>query len=288
MSECTISIVVPCFNAIGRVEDTLYALSSQTAAPDVFEIVVVDNNSADAGQLQALVAKLNQRTGNFRFLAEPKPGLCEVRRAGAKAARGNYVVYLDDDAVPLCTHVERVLAAIARQEPDVIGGSLLPFPETTIGREFDHTFAGWWSLRHYGPADRWLNEREYFLGANIGARRSIILEHGFDSREGRKGGALLGGDELWLGAARFRRWYVAGAPVFHKVTVKRMGTDYLARRMLSNLSKNSAQAGWLDIAGTFARAFYTPLKNAWFQMRFRARVAWRLVTLKLKTRKGAG
>jgi glycosyltransferase involved in cell wall biosynthesis len=267
------------------VSDTLQALSLQTAAPGSFEVLVIDNNSKDSKALKDLVATLNERTGNFLFFTEPKPGLNEVRQAGAEYASAPFVLYLDDDAVPLCSYVERMAYAVAQYSPDVIGGSLLPFPMVAIGRQFDHTFAGWWSLRHYGPRDRWLNPGEYFLGSNIGARRSILQNHGFDRTKDRKGSALLGGGELWLGNSRLRRWYCASAPVFHKVSEERMSAEYLTRRMLANLSKDRAVASWSDVARAFACAVYSPLKTAFIQIHFRLGLALSVITSKLKARR---
>ena len=38
--------------------------------------------------------------GALTVIEEPKPGLSLARNVGAAAARGRFLVYLDDDAVP--------------------------------------------------------------------------------------------------------------------------------------------------------------------------------------------
>ena len=69
------------------------------------------------------------------------------------------------------------------------------------------------------------------------ARLANLVEtlHAADaSRRGRvmqrQGDRLAGCEDWFLGEARFRRRFVSGADVFHKVPEERLGIDYLAKR----------------------------------------------------------
>ena len=40
-------------------------------------------------------------------------GVSVARNAGARAAAGDYIAYLDDDAIPALDWIERIIAAVA-------------------------------------------------------------------------------------------------------------------------------------------------------------------------------
>ncbi len=85
------SVVVPAFNEAEWLPATLRSLCAQEGASS-FEIVLVDNNSADA---TAEVA----RSFGVRVLTEPVRGVCQARQRGLLSARGEIVVSADADTI---------------------------------------------------------------------------------------------------------------------------------------------------------------------------------------------
>ncbi len=106
----------------------------------------------------------------------------------------------------------------------------MPFFMTSPPSYINSTSFGALSVKYYGEEDRWLQANEYFLGANIGGRRELLLKNPFDVSIGRKGNALLGGEELFLGSPAFRRRFVGAAYVLHQVPACRTQPEYFARR----------------------------------------------------------
>jgi glycosyltransferase involved in cell wall biosynthesis len=86
------TIVVPAFNEEALLPSTLAALHGAMQAQPALrgEIVVVDNNSADG---TADVA----RAGGARVVFEPVNQISRARNAGATAADGRYLVFVDAD-----------------------------------------------------------------------------------------------------------------------------------------------------------------------------------------------
>src|ERR1700760_3891563 len=95
----------------GYLRNCLEGLRNQTAPADAFEIVVVD--SASTGDVPAQLAHIVAGHGNARLLREERPGLSRARNAGAQAAYGGYIAYIDDDAIPAPDWIECILAALA-------------------------------------------------------------------------------------------------------------------------------------------------------------------------------
>ena len=112
--------------------DCLNGLSQQTVGTERFDILVVD--SASCGQTPALIARLVAGIANARLLRMERPGVSFARNAGASAARGSYIAYIDDDAIPAPDWIERILATIAETDPPpaLIGGRIMPHWEAPL------------------------------------------------------------------------------------------------------------------------------------------------------------
>ena len=136
-------------NRPGYLRDCLDGLRWQTSLADRFETLVVDSASdpAEANAIRWMIATppfpgpLPQGDGekkapsggrglaerSLRLLRLETPGLSLARNAGARAARADYICYIDDDAVPAPDLVEAALRAITAQPPPaLIGGRVLP------------------------------------------------------------------------------------------------------------------------------------------------------------------
>jgi GT2 family glycosyltransferase len=86
-----VSVVVCSYNGARTIRDCLNGLS-RLRYPD-FEVIVVDDGSTDA---TALIA----REYDARLISTENRGLSAARNAGALAASGEIIAYLDDDAWP--------------------------------------------------------------------------------------------------------------------------------------------------------------------------------------------
>jgi glycosyltransferase involved in cell wall biosynthesis len=113
----------------GYVRDCLDGLRRQTVGDQWFDTLVID--SASTGDVPAQLASLIGSLRNARLLRSERPGVSVARNVGACAASGDYIAYIDDDAIPAPDWVERILAAIgeADRPPALIGGRILPLWE---------------------------------------------------------------------------------------------------------------------------------------------------------------
>lgn len=95
-----ISIVVPTRNRAALLRDCILSLVSQEYAADGYEIIVVDDGSSDG---TALVVRefSTTRTGfpEIRYVRSSRQGLNVARNEGVNAARGDLILFLDDDVL---------------------------------------------------------------------------------------------------------------------------------------------------------------------------------------------
>ncbi len=95
-----LSVVIPTMNKVALLERTLDALLGQELAPDdVWEIIVINDGSTDG---TAAFLESRAGTGNVSLVVVTPPanvGRARARNLGARAARGTWILFLDDDIV---------------------------------------------------------------------------------------------------------------------------------------------------------------------------------------------
>ncbi|MEI2715909.1 MAG: glycosyltransferase [Candidatus Nanopelagicales bacterium] len=101
-SDPTVSAVIPCHDNFAQLGRTLAALSVQTAEPEAFEVIVVDNNSKQAG-LDDVVARFGE-TLSITLVHQPRLphpfALCRARNLAISLARSAWIWTLDSDCCP--------------------------------------------------------------------------------------------------------------------------------------------------------------------------------------------
>ena len=158
METPILSICICCRNAASRIEDTLWSLILQTADFNTYEILLIDNASDDVGRLKSLIADMGDSGQRIKLIEEPYVGLSHARNRGVKESMGDYVLFIDDDAVASARLVEHYIKSIKKFKPDVIGGNVLPLFAVQPDRKLDYSFWVQWSLKHFGDTDRWLED----------------------------------------------------------------------------------------------------------------------------------
>lgn len=125
--KSAISIVIPAFNEAGFIASTLRSvINASRGYMGPVEIIVVDNNSSDATGAIA-------RSFGVRVISEPINQIARARNAGARAASGSCLVFLDADTRLEGDILDKVAANLSSKR--VIGGGAWAEPDAGwIGR----------------------------------------------------------------------------------------------------------------------------------------------------------
>ena len=84
------SVIVPVYNGAAVIASCLGALSWQTVAPELFEVIVVDDGSTDS-TMQVVVDWLaTHRDLTVRLVRQQNMGPAGARNHGAQLARGSF------------------------------------------------------------------------------------------------------------------------------------------------------------------------------------------------------
>jgi len=178
-----VSIVMPVYNKIAYTSACLRSIAAH-AGPIAFEVIVVDDASSDATpQRLADVAGVRsvRNADNLGFI-----GSCN---AGAAIARGEYVLFLNNDTVVTAGWLEALVGCIEQAPLAGLVGAKLVYPDGRLqeagGIVFDDG-SGWNYGRFDDPADPrygFRREADYCSGAAILLRRDVFERLGaFDTR----------------------------------------------------------------------------------------------------------
>src|SRR2546427_1271928 len=124
-----VSVVIPTRNRSALVAQAIECIESQTVSADQYVVIVVDNDSSD--DTRAVLGKKTGAYSNLKYGIQEKRGAAATRNAGLRMARGELILFIDDDvqAEPdlIRSHLE-----YQRQNPgaSVIGAVTIPWGDT--------------------------------------------------------------------------------------------------------------------------------------------------------------
>jgi GT2 family glycosyltransferase len=121
------SVIIPVWNRCELTRDCLTALAKTTEGLS-WELIVVDNHSTDG--TQEFLASLG---GDVHIIRNPENfGFAKACNQGAQAARGRYLVFLNNDTIPQAGWLEALVREV-EQGPDIaVVGSKLLYGNGTI------------------------------------------------------------------------------------------------------------------------------------------------------------
>lgn len=196
MTGC--SIIIPSRNGADTLGAALDALAQVERPEGAWDIVLVDNASSDA---TPDIMHRFATTHGAQFVSEPRPGKSHALNRAIEAARGDLLIFMDDDVLPV-PRWARAYAEAAQSSPrvGVFAGAVRPHwiappPEwletlAQAGRACGCTDP----CRHAGPVDP-IDVK----GGNFAVRRSALGDVRFDTGATNFGATNFGAGETPTG-----------------------------------------------------------------------------------------
>jgi glycosyltransferase involved in cell wall biosynthesis len=119
-----LSVIISTYNPnIQTINKTLNGLKEQTLNPDLWELLIIDNNSSNGFDTKVDLGFFT----NSKIVKEPRQGLTYARLKGFKEAKGEVIIMVDDDNVLQSDYLETVLN-IFKDHPQIgsAGGKSIP------------------------------------------------------------------------------------------------------------------------------------------------------------------
>ena len=231
-----ISLIVCTYNRDKYIYSCLERIAENGFPVQDYEIVLVNNNSTDNTEQLCMQFAQKYPQVNFHYFNETNQGLSFARNRGIKEAAGDWLVFLDDDAMVHPGYLANLNSYIAKY-PDAgaFGGLITPeFESGTAPKWFCRFTSSWVSAIDMGNKVSFFEGSKYPIGANMGFSRQAIEQCGmFNTDLGRSKNNLLGGEEKdifnRLKAAGLVIYYFPDVAVNHIIPPHRTTVDFIKR-----------------------------------------------------------
>ena len=232
----TLSIIICSYNRASYISDALSSLYGQSAGLANFEVIIVDNNSTDNTKEIYAQWRHTNANGQFSFISETKQGASFARNTGAAMAKGEWVCFMDDDAVATNNYVENILKHIHTQ-PEALGfgGRIIPKYIPAEPKWMSYYLSSLVGNFDYAPTACAFENGKYPLESNMIVKKSVYDQIGGfnENLPGVVGTLRIGGEgkELFYKILALGHiiYYDPAICVHHVVEVKKLTSEYLYR-----------------------------------------------------------
>ncbi len=231
-----ISLVICTYNRSKYIYTTLERIAHGNFAQDSYEILLVNNNSTDDTESECLRFKAAWPDVPYHYMIETKQGLSHARNRGIEEARGEWVVFLDDDAFVGPDYLQK-LSAYIEAYPDMaaFGGRIDPlFESGETPRWLSKWSYSWVSAIDKGDKVCLFEGNQYPIGANMGINKATLNRVGlFNTQLGRTKKNMMGGEEKdifnRIKADGSKIYYLPDIKVQHVIPPQRTTDEYISR-----------------------------------------------------------
>lgn len=229
-----ISFVICTYNREKYIYECLSRLAKNTVK-DGWELILVNNNSTDQTATECERFVEDYKPKNYHYFIEKQQGLSFARNRGIAEAKGEWLVFLDDDAMVEQDYIANLQKHLSEHpETGAFGGQIVPFFEDGEPEWYSHWSMGFVSALDRGDRVHVFPDNAFPIGANMGIRREVIDQVGtFNTELGRTGNKLLAGEEKDIfNRIRSAGWdilYFPNIGVRHCIPAKRTTREFITR-----------------------------------------------------------
>ena len=220
-----LSIAVCTHNRADVLPKCLESLVNQTAGSELFEVLIIDNNSTD--DTKTITLDFCEKHSNFRYIFEKKQGHSQARNRAIAEAKGKYLAYIDDDETVNQEFVQSIFDCFAQTDADVVGGPVFTWVDAPKNPVFYNSKIYDFNL---GSERRRITPPGFDFGFGCGHscfKKSLFDEVGLFSEDfGIVNGKLQMGEDSEMGYRLLKAgkvfYYEPNMKVWHKLRPKEL------------------------------------------------------------------
>ena len=175
ISSPFVSVIIPVYNDGKQLITCLEALENQTYLKSLYEIIVIDNGSAQSEDIMGIVAQFGQAVATSEIF----PGSYAARNKGITLAKGDVIAFTDADCIPAPNWIEKGVKNLLKiSNCGLIAGKIEVFfrdaSHLTIVEQYE-------SIMAFQQKEH-LEKYQYGSTANVFTLKSVIEQVGlFDA-----------------------------------------------------------------------------------------------------------
>lgn len=230
------SFITCTYNREKYLGQTLKSVCEQTFSAGDYEILVIDNNSTDGTADVCQEYRLKYPDRQFHCFKEMNQGFSFALNRGIREAKGEYIIYVDDDETVEPEHLERLNNRLEEYPEAVLAASpVVPVYENGEPRwmsYFTQRLIGGWFDR--GNKVKVLDANHYPGTGHTVIKRELYQKYGYYNTElGRKGTSLMGAEDKDM----FNRlksngvvsYYFPDIPIYHHIPESKTTDEFFDR-----------------------------------------------------------
>jgi len=217
------SVIVCTYNREKYLYNALKSVAENDFSYDQYEIILINNNSNDNTESECERFRKDFPQVNFNYFLEHNQGLSFARNRGIDEAKGDILVYIDDDATVNRGYLKAIDDFFnENQTVMAVGGPIFPVYETEEPSWMSHyTKILITAYKYEGNKISQFKGNKFPSGGNAAYRKTAFEKIGkFNTKLGRKGASLIGAEEKDL---------------FAKMKVLSMSVYYLPNMILYHI-----------------------------------------------------
>src|SRR5712691_7731645 len=131
-SDPKVSIVMPAYNVAPYIRETLESVFAQTFSD--YEVIIVNDGSPDTEELERVLEPFRDR---IRYFKQENRGAGAARNVALRAARGEFIAFLDADDLWLPNYLDEQLRFIRTAACDLVCADAINFGQSPFaGRTY--------------------------------------------------------------------------------------------------------------------------------------------------------
>jgi glycosyltransferase involved in cell wall biosynthesis len=210
------SIIIPTYNRPERLKTCLESLTQLDFPQEQFEVIIVDDGSSEP--LAHIVNPLKDKL-TLQLVRQNNAGPASARNKGASQAKGEFLVFTDDDCQPNTNWLKAFYQGFERNPNALFGGHTVNYFSENLYSEASQLLVDY--LYHYYNVD---SENAYFFTSNNFALSKQLFEAvgGFDTSFPLAAGEDREFCDRWL-FHNYSMQYLPEAIIahFHHLTLKK-------------------------------------------------------------------
>ena len=243
MDNIKLSVIIPTANRGELLTETIFSIKKQSIDMNLFEILVIDNCSKD--DTKDLVFSMKNNFPNLYYFYESNPGLHYARHRGLREAKGEILIFIDDDIEVQPDWLLNINQIFLDKDVALCGGNCLPlFLEEppiwlkTIWNKKDiygTQILSCLSIQKRAEGRYEINP-SFIWGCNFSVRKNVVINAGGFNPDGMPPDRIrFRGDGEKRIADYIKKYslkciFDSKVSIFHKVTKERMQLKYFEKR----------------------------------------------------------
>ena len=179
LQEKNISLVICTYNREKFIGEALDSLANQSLSPELFEIIIVNNNCTDNTEQVCKNFIAIHPELDINYVIESNQGLSFARNRGIEESKYDIISYIDDDAYAKSDFLERIFTFF-KENPDAVGlgGKVIPRYEYEEPAWMNPYLDGFVAKMDKGDKQVRFKADEYPVGCNMTYIKEILKRVG--------------------------------------------------------------------------------------------------------------